>query len=189
MSLLDLFPLGRAILPGQAIPLRIFEPRYLAMIRACREAGLPFGVCLIREGSEVGPPAIPHTTGTAAAIESFREASPEMFHLVARGTRRFRVHHIVQEQPHVRAVVDWIDPPEPIYPGDYARLRTALARIVERIPPSPVGLPPPTLPAGDRQLLGFAGTLLAAHPLQVQWLLERTHEELVTAVLETLEQT
>ena len=51
---IPLFPLNAVLFPGGALPLRIFEARYMDMARACMKSGEPFGVCLIREGREVG---------------------------------------------------------------------------------------------------------------------------------------
>jgi Lon protease-like protein len=50
-----MFPLERAMLPGEELPLRIFEPRYSAMISDCLAMDDPaFGVVLIAAGREVG---------------------------------------------------------------------------------------------------------------------------------------
>src|SRR5205085_12678722 len=49
-----LFPLNTVLFPGGRLPLRIFEQRYMEMAKGCLREGTPFGVCLIREGSEVG---------------------------------------------------------------------------------------------------------------------------------------
>jgi Lon protease-like protein len=51
---LPLFPLQTVLFPGGRLPLRIFEQRYLGMVKACLRDGTLFGVCLIREGREVG---------------------------------------------------------------------------------------------------------------------------------------
>lgn len=86
-----LFPLNTVLYPGGALPLKIFEQRYLDMTKACIRDNLPFGVCLIREGREVGVPALPHDVGCLAAIEQWDMPVASMFHLLARGGARFRV--------------------------------------------------------------------------------------------------
>ncbi|MDP6924247.1 MAG: hypothetical protein R2568_01780 [Candidatus Scalindua sp.] len=53
-KLLDLFPLNSVVFPHQRLSLRIFEPRYLKLIEICHSEARSFGVCLIREGREVG---------------------------------------------------------------------------------------------------------------------------------------
>ena len=52
-----IFPLQTVLFPGAILPLRIFELRYIDMAKACLKDASPFGVCLIREGQEVGTPA------------------------------------------------------------------------------------------------------------------------------------
>ena len=54
MSVTPMFPLEVAMLPGEQLPLRIFEPRYSAMIADCLAADRAFGVVLIAAGREVG---------------------------------------------------------------------------------------------------------------------------------------
>ena len=61
-----IFPLGTVLFPGAALPLKIFEQRYLEMTKTCLRDNRPFGVCLIREGREVGDPALPEAIGCLA---------------------------------------------------------------------------------------------------------------------------
>ena len=51
---IPIFPLGTVLFPDGMLPLRIFEQRYLEMTKVCIRDNAPFGVCLIREGAEVG---------------------------------------------------------------------------------------------------------------------------------------
>ena len=53
---LPLFPLGSVLYPGSVLPLRIFEVRYLDMIRRCIENGAPFGIVSLTQGEEVSRP-------------------------------------------------------------------------------------------------------------------------------------
>ncbi len=86
-----LFPLGAVLFPGGLLPLKIFEQRYLDMTKACLRDNLPFGVCLIREGREVGATAVPAAVGCLATIEQWEMPNTSMFHLLARGGGRFRI--------------------------------------------------------------------------------------------------
>jgi uncharacterized protein len=52
---LPIFPLSMVLFPGAPIQLHIFEERYRLMIGRCLEQSSPFGVALIRSGSEVSP--------------------------------------------------------------------------------------------------------------------------------------
>ena len=44
LSSLPLFPLGSVLFPGGVLALRVFEVRYLDMVRKCHHAGAPFGL-------------------------------------------------------------------------------------------------------------------------------------------------
>ena len=59
VATLPLFPLHAVLLPGATLGLRVFERRYLDMLRECSRNNTHFGVCLILDGDEVGAPATP----------------------------------------------------------------------------------------------------------------------------------
>jgi len=61
------------------------------MTKACLRDATPFGVCLIREGHEVGQPAAPHAVGCLARIEQWDVPHPNLFAVLARGGDRFRI--------------------------------------------------------------------------------------------------
>jgi uncharacterized protein len=86
-----LFPLGTVLFPGGRLPLRIFENRYMDMAKACLREDAPFGVCLIREGHEVGEPALPEAVGCTARIAAWDMPQLGVLQVVARGERRFRI--------------------------------------------------------------------------------------------------
>ena len=71
LSDLPLFPLNAVLFPGGELALRIFEPRYLDLVRECTRQERPFGVCLILDGAEAGAPAMPAAVGTLARIVDF----------------------------------------------------------------------------------------------------------------------
>jgi Lon protease-like protein len=79
------------LFPGGRLPLRIFENRYMEMAKACLKDDSPFGVCLIREGREVGAPATPCDVGTLARIVSWDMPQLGVLHVSARGEGRFRI--------------------------------------------------------------------------------------------------
>ena len=86
-----LFPLNTVLFPGGLLPLRIFEQRYLEMAKGCLRDGTPFGVCLIREGAEVGTPARHEDVGCLARIVQWDMQQLGLLQLVAQGGERFRV--------------------------------------------------------------------------------------------------
>ena len=90
-SQLPIFPLGTVLFPGGLLPLRVFEARYIDMTRECKKRGTPFGVCLIKEGVEVGSPAVPHPVGCLAEIRDWDMQQLGVLHIKTVGTRRFRI--------------------------------------------------------------------------------------------------
>jgi 4-hydroxy-3-polyprenylbenzoate decarboxylase len=69
----SLFPLGTVLFPGGPLPLRIFETRYIDLVRRCMRDGMGFGVVLIREGVEAGGAATTFDVGTYARIVDFSQ--------------------------------------------------------------------------------------------------------------------
>lgn len=92
MAEIPLFPLSHALFPDGALRLRIFEIRYLDMIRRCVADGTEFGVVVLLEGSEVRTPEGGEklaSVGTMARIEHWDAPMPALLELQCRGTRRF----------------------------------------------------------------------------------------------------
>lgn len=88
---IPIFPLHTVLFPGGTLPLRIFEPRYLDMISSCMKTETGFGVCLIREGSEVGKAADTYETGTLCDIAYFNQQPDGLLGITARGKQRFHI--------------------------------------------------------------------------------------------------
>jgi Lon protease-like protein len=109
-SSLPLFPLHAALLPGAALTLRVFERRYLDLVRECGRTGGSFGVCLILEGEEVGAPATPAAWGVEAVVEDFDVGPDGVLVLRLRGARRFHVQSTrVRDNGLVIAEVAWCE--------------------------------------------------------------------------------
>jgi Lon protease-like protein len=128
------FPLNVVLFPGGTLPLRIFEQRYLEMTKACLRDGSPFGVCLINEGREVGTPAVPSEVGCLARIEQWDMPQLGIFHLVTRGTQRFRLMR-TETQPDGLMLGDVaLLEPEPRMPVEarHARCVAILRELVTR---------------------------------------------------------
>lgn len=131
---LPLFPLSAVLFPGGPLRLRIFERRYLDMIRDCARDGAGFGVCLILEGREAGAPALPAAIGTRARIIDFYTTPEGLLGIGARGEDRFHV-----ERTHVRdsglliGEVRWL-PPDPCLPvpAEHGLLANLLENLLGR---------------------------------------------------------
>lgn len=88
---LPLFPLKTVLFPGGVLPLRVFETRYVDMVRDCMKRNAPFGVVAIRSGDEVGTAAEPYGIGTLAHIVEWDMPEFGVLLLNTRGGERFRV--------------------------------------------------------------------------------------------------
>jgi ATP-dependent Lon protease len=82
---LGLFPLGLVLLPGERMPLHIFEPRYKELIGECLAEERPFGIVLSDDSGL-------HDVGTAASvIEVLERFDDGRLNIVVEGGERFRV--------------------------------------------------------------------------------------------------
>src|SRR3546814_13882872 len=68
---LPLFTLHTVLLPGAVLGLRVFEPRYLDLVRECGRSGGGFGICMDLDGEGTGAPAEPAACGTEGLREEF----------------------------------------------------------------------------------------------------------------------
>ncbi|MFL6588474.1 MAG: LON peptidase substrate-binding domain-containing protein [Luteimonas sp.] len=142
---LPLFPLRTVLVPGAALGLRVFEPRYLDLVRECGRRGSGFGICLILDGDEAGAPATPAGVGTEARIEDFDTGADGLLTLRVRGARRFHVRRTrVRDSGLVIADVDWCaaDPVIDLQP-EHALLGVVLRKILEHIDGADQAFPEP----------------------------------------------
>lgn len=115
---LRLFPLHTVLFPGMALPLNVFEPRYLQLVEECVRDEEPFGVALIREGPEVGGFAVPHDVGTTARIE---RAEPNILNQIAlssRGEQRFRITELHHDRPYLWTDAELVKEPSDEAPAE-----------------------------------------------------------------------
>lgn len=151
LTALPLFPLQTPLFPGGALPLRIFEVRYLDMIGRSHRAGTPFGVVCLSEGSEVrrrasgtadGKPSgegfaheVFFPVGTLAHITHFERTQPGLMTIGCVGAQRFVVQRSEQLK-HGLWVADVAlladDAPVPV-PDDLSFTRQALQALVRSI--------------------------------------------------------
>lgn len=98
---LPLFPLRTVVFPYGRIPLQIFEPRYMQLIKACIRDQSMFGVVLIRQGDEVRQSveaALPQLAAVGTRVKPVDWFSLEhgMLGVVVEGQDCFRVGHCRQ---------------------------------------------------------------------------------------------
>ena len=128
---IPLFPLASVLFPGGRLHLRIFEPRYLDLVRECSRGGSAFGVCLILAGNETGEPAVPAAIGTLARISDFHRDEDGLLGIVAEGGARFRVARTRLRGDAKR----WPGEPAVEVPVEFALLQSILERLIETMAP------------------------------------------------------
>ncbi|WP_417491140.1 LON peptidase substrate-binding domain-containing protein [Maricaulis sp.] len=88
---LPLFPLaGCILLPGELLPLNVFEPRYLNMIDDARRDGGHIGIIQPEAGTGTGEPPL-RRIGTAGRIKSFVETRDGRYLVTLDGVSRFEL--------------------------------------------------------------------------------------------------
>ena len=112
---LPIFPLESVLLPDEQLPLRIFEPRYVALVNDClRAENLRFGVVLISRGREVGGGDARYDVGVLARIAECVDIGSGRYALRCEMGERFRVGDWLPDNPYPRAAVRlWPDEPGP----------------------------------------------------------------------------
>ncbi len=132
---IPLFPLHTVLFPGGVLPLRIFEPRYLDMVSECMRRDSGFGVCLIREGREVGEAALTYDVGTLVSISYFDRRPDGLLGITADGKARFRIlSSEVLPNQLIRAEVELlaVEAPTPL-PAEAWPLQELLRNILDQL--------------------------------------------------------
>jgi uncharacterized protein len=132
---IPLFPLHMVLSPGIALPLHIFEERYRVMVRRCLDTSTPFGIVLIRQGSEVAPRdghAQELSISGVGTFAEIREASKYVdgrWDLLTVGTGRFVVRQVIADQePYLVGDVEELDDRV----GDEEEAEALVARVTRR---------------------------------------------------------
>ena len=132
---LALFPLGTVLFPGGPLALRIFEPRYLDMMRRCLKEQTPFGVVLILAGAEAGAVTSIADTGTTARVVDFDTLPDGLLGISCLGERRFRVTGRSQQADGLNlAEVEYLPDELPCgLPLEFAHLGELLREVLPKL--------------------------------------------------------
>jgi Lon protease-like protein len=132
---LPLFPLNTVLFSGGILPLRVFEARYIDMVRECMKREAPFGVVLIKSGKEVGAIAEPEDVGCLAQIVQWDMADLGVLLLRTQGGERFRIIETrALPDQRLEARVEMIAPDAAVPVSDaHVRCATALKMVIDDI--------------------------------------------------------
>jgi Lon protease-like protein len=130
-----LFPLSTVLFPQGVLPLRVFEARYLDMVRDCMREGTLFGVCLITDprASEVSRTTALAQVGCLARIDAWDMKQLGLLHIRAVGQDRIRLLHTEAQADGLRVSdVELVDPDDdaPV-PSEHRPCVDLLTRILD----------------------------------------------------------
>ena len=98
-----LFPLGLVLLPGEVVPLHIFEERYKVMIGECLDAGREFGILWL---SDDGLKEV----GCSAEISELLERMDDGgMNILVQGARPFRLLRRIDALDYPAGDVELLD--------------------------------------------------------------------------------
>ena len=190
-DVIPIFPLeGATLFPNGSYPLRIFEPRYRAMIADALKGDRIIGMVMLQPGYEKDyegrPPIFP--IGCAGLITEFEELPDGGYNIVLGGLVKFRVTGEDNSRPYRLARIVTI--PEPLDDRKTAALtdtRKRLEALLDALSDKlAVGDPPPGMP--DDTLVDLLSQYLPMDRLARQRLLEREDPlARATAIIELLE--
>ncbi len=132
---LAIFPLSTILFPGGVLPLRVFETRYMDMVRECMKYDRPFGVCQITAGRDSGLPAEHEQVGCLARITQWDMEQLGLLHLRVCGSQRFSItRRYVEKSALIRANVILLeDDPDVPVPADLDCCRELVLRLVAQL--------------------------------------------------------
>jgi Lon protease-like protein len=123
-----MFPLGTVLLPGEVLPLHVFEPRYRTMTTTVLAGDGTFGVILISRGFEVGGGDIRVEIGTLARVVEAAPFPDGRFALLVRGEERLRVTSWEVDDPYPVAMVELLPTAPPSGADDLMESATIVVR-------------------------------------------------------------
>jgi Lon protease-like protein len=145
VTVLGLFPLGLVLLPGERVPLHIFEPRYKELIGECLAEERPFGVVLADDSGL-------HEVGTQASVIDVLERFDDgRLNIVVEGGERFRVVELTSGRAFQTGEVEEVEDDEVGVDDEAAERAVALFRELRELVGSDV-----EDPEGGEPALSFA---------------------------------
>jgi Lon protease-like protein len=144
-----LFPLGLVLLPGEAVPLHIFEERYKLMIGECLEEGREFGIIWLADDAL-------KDVGCSARITQVLERFDDgRMNIVVEGTGPFRLERRIGDLAYPAGDIELLDDDSEADESALERARTGYADLVEQV----TGTRPEPQTLSELSAYGMAATL------------------------------
>jgi len=102
LTRIPLFPLDVVLLPGAALPLHIFEPRYKEMIGRCLVRKAEFGM-IYATGQSVAAIGC-----TAEIVEKMKQYPDGRMDILTKGRAPFRLLQLLQDESYYEGVVEYL---------------------------------------------------------------------------------
>ena len=102
MFTLPLFPLSAHILPQGRMALRIFEPRYIRMVKEACAAQSGFGICMLNAKGDKSLNEHIHHIGTHVKVIDFDLLNDGLLGITVEGDRCFSIQKIETEKDGLR---------------------------------------------------------------------------------------
>ena len=170
-----LFPLGLVLIPGEPVPLHIFEERYKLMIGECLDEEREFGIVWLADDAL-------KDVGCCARITRVLERFDDgRLNVLVEGTAPFRLERRIGDLPYPAGDIVLLDDDDAADDAALERARSAYADLVEQVTderPKPEAL-------AELGAYGMAATLDIA-PAAKQALLELRSEPARLEQLEAL---
>ena len=132
---LPLFPLNTVIFPGGVLPLRIFETRYLTMVKECARQQSDFVICLIKSGSEAGYAAKHRNIGTTCRIIDWETLPDGLLGITAQGQSRVEITrtHVQDDQLIVGDIEYLSEDQDQALPARFKEWAQLISAIIEQL--------------------------------------------------------
>jgi Lon protease-like protein len=99
---IPLFPLSAHLLPGGRMSLRIFEPRYVRMVKDACASDSGFGICMVNAQGDKDKNQHIYTIGTFAKVIDFDLLDDGFLGVTVEGQRCFSILSITTESDELR---------------------------------------------------------------------------------------
>lgn len=107
---IPLLPLSAHVLPGGRMSLRIFEPRYVRMVKEACANNTGFGICMLNSQGDKNKNEHIFPVGTYVTVDDFDLLPDGLLGITVKGQRCFRIQSIATEQDGLRVgECQWLD--------------------------------------------------------------------------------